>query len=219
MTALEAVFQRVEKARISFSRHQIINIVAVSKYATTAQIVALQREGQRSFGENKVQDLTAKSQELSALPIEWHFVGALQTNKLAKLAALRPALIHSIESLAQAQKLNAHLAGSAHQQRVLLQINSANEPTKSGVSTEAARDTFQAIAASCERLKIEGVMSIGAHSDEPHIIRRSFEATQRIYESLRPDGAKTLSMGMSGDYEMAISCGANLLRLGSVLFA
>ncbi|MDR2152248.1 MAG: YggS family pyridoxal phosphate-dependent enzyme [Helicobacteraceae bacterium] len=216
MTRLEAVIDRVEKARLAYDSRHIVRLVAASKYASCERVVALFNEGQRAFGENKVQDFGAKAAALDALAIEWHFIGALQSNKINKLIALRPALIHSIDSLELAKVCDERLAKAGLTQRALLQINSAKEPTKSGVAPEAAADIYAEIASTCRALTLEGVMTIGAHTSDEKTIQNSFETTRRIYD--RINGAKTLSMGMSGDFELAIACGANLLRLGAILF-
>ena len=97
----------------------------------------------------------------------------------------------------------------------MLQINSAREESKSGVDPNEAKEVYLAIKESCPNLLLEGVMSIGAHSEDEKVIAKSFEITKNIFDSL--PNAKTLSMGMSGDYELAISCGANMLRIGSAL--
>jgi pyridoxal phosphate enzyme (YggS family) len=216
MTPLEAAIERIEKARLAYDDRRIVRLVAASKYAGSEAIAALYGEGQRAFGENKVQDLEVKRAALETLAIEWHFIGVLQSNKISKLVALRPALVHSIDSLALAKTYGERLAKAGLTQRALLQINAAKEPTKSGVAPEAAIDIYAQIRAECPALKLEGVMTIGAHTDDKKTIQKSFETTRAIYD--RIDDAATLSMGMSGDFELAIACGANLLRLGSILF-
>ena len=218
MTRLEVAIERIEKARIAYSRHQIIQLVAVSKYAGVEQIRALYAEGQRAFGENKAQDLGLKAEALDDLPIAWHFIGTLQKNKINKLIAQRPMLVHSIDSLELAEAYHERLERENKSQRALLQINSAREESKSGVDPDEAIDIYHQIRTTCPSLKLEGVMTIGAHSSDRAVIQKSFEKTHTLFEQLQSAGAKTCSMGMSGDYELAIACGANLVRLGSVLF-
>jgi pyridoxal phosphate enzyme (YggS family) len=218
MTRLELAIERIEKARISYSRHQIIQLVAVSKYTTAQQVRALYGEGQRAFGENKVQDLELKAEALEDLPIAWHFIGTLQKNKINKLIAQRPVLVHSIDSLELAQAYHERLERAQKTQRALLQINSAREESKSGVDPDEAVEIYHRILETCPALKLEGVMTIGAHTDDRHLVQKSFEKTHTLFEKLQSTGAKTCSMGMSGDYELAIACGSNMVRLGSVLF-
>ncbi|GHS87687.1 UPF0001 protein [Campylobacterota bacterium] len=213
---LRRAIERIENARLAYDPHHIVRFAAISKYASIAQIAELYACGQRAFGENKVQDLAQKSENLAALPIEWHFVGRIQSNKIGKLLDLRPALIHSIASLAQARQIDDRLAKIGCDQRALLQINSAREAEKSGVLPEVATQEYMAILESCPRIKLEGVMTIGSHSGEKSDVIKSFEITRDIFDRL--PNATTLSMGMSGDYELAIKNGANLLRLGSILF-
>ena len=98
----------------------------------------------------------------------------------------------------------------------LLQINSAAEESKSGVTSDEAKDIYTQISETCPNIQLRGVMSIGAHTEDKKVIQNSFETTFNIYESL--EGADICSMGMSGDFELAIKCGSNMVRLGSVLF-
>lgn len=215
MNHLQEVIAKIEKARIAYSRHQVIKLVAVSKYWDVSQIIELYEGGQRAFGENKVQDLKAKSLELENYPLEWHLIGTIQENKINTILSLAPTLIHSIDSLKLALAFEQRLEREGKTQRALLQINSAKEESKSGVSPEEAKEVYLAIKESCPHLILEGVMSIGAHTEDTKTIIKSFETTKNIFDSL--PNAKTLSMGMSGDYELAISCGANMLRIGSAL--
>jgi pyridoxal phosphate enzyme (YggS family) len=101
---------------------------------------------------------------------------------------------------------------------ILLQINSAKEDTKAGVMPELAIKIYEKILEKCPKLNLKGVMSIGAHTDDIGAIQKSFETTREIYELAVPFGAKYCSMGMSGDFELAIKCGSNMLRLGTILF-
>lgn len=215
MNHLQEVIAKIEKARIAYSRHQVIKLVAVSKYWDVNQIIELYEGGQRAFGENKVQDLKVKSNELENYPLEWHLIGTIQENKINTIISLAPSLIHSIDSLKLALAFQQRLEREGKNQRALLQINSAREESKSGVSPEEAKEIYLAIQESCPNLLLEGVMSIGAHTQDQKIIAKSFEMTKKIFDSL--PNAKTLSMGMSGDYELAISCGTNMLRIGSAL--
>ncbi len=100
----------------------------------------------------------------------------------------------------------------------LLQINASKESSKSGVQIEQAFDIFQEIKASCPQINLKGVMSIGANTTDTKEIQKNFESTQKIYQNLSKDGAKICSMGMSSDYQLAIKCGSNLVRVGSAIF-
>ena len=213
---LDSIIERVEKARLSVSGHHIVKIVAVSKYSTSEEIKALYEIGQRAFGENKVQDLEKKAEELDELPLEWHFIGNLQKNKINHLIKINPFLFHSLDSLELALELDKRLEINGTTMDALLQINSAYEETKSGVLPEDAIDIYKQISLTCKHINLKGVMSIGAHTDDTKIIQKSFETTHEIYTQL--EGASICSMGMSGDFELAIKCGSNMVRIGSLMF-
>ena len=213
---LDSIIERVEKARLSVSGHHIVKIVAVSKYSTSEEIKALYEIGQRAFGENKVQDLEKKAEELDELPLEWHFIGNLQKNKINHLIKINPFLFHSLDSLELALELDKRLEINGTTMDALLQINSAYEETKSGVLPEDAIDIYKQISLTCKHINLKGVMSIGAHTDDTKIIQNSFETTHEIYTQL--EGASICSMGMSGDFELAIKCGSNMVRIGSLMF-
>jgi len=214
--AFDRIIERVEKARLRVNNHHIVKIVAASKYVGAEEIEALYAIGQRAFGENKVQDLISKSEILEDLPIEWHYIGTLQKNKINHLLSVRPHLLHSIDSVELAHALNERLERDNRNLRALVQINSAYEATKSGFLPEEINEKYAQIQQECPRLQLQGVMSIGAHVDDPTIIKKSFETTRRIFETL--PNATVCSMGMSGDFEMAIECGSTMVRLGSILF-
>jgi len=213
---IDKIIQRMEDARISVSEHHIVKIVAVSKYSTEEAIEHLYKIGQRAFGENKVQDLKTKSENLEHLPLEWHFIGNLQKNKINQLIDANPFLFQGLDSFELAQALQQRLAVKETTMECLLQVNSANETSKSGVSNDEAYDLYTKIQETCPNIELRGLMSIGAHSEDKKIIQKSFEDTHKIYENIK--GADICSMGMSSDFELAIKCGANMVRLGSILF-
>ncbi len=213
---IDDVIRRVEFARVRFDAKHIVKIVAISKYSTADEIKALYEIGQRAFGENKVQDLRAKSSELDELPLEWHFVGNLQKNKINNLLDINPALFHALDSLELAHELQKKLQSREMTLDALLQINSAKEESKHGVMPEIALEVYKQIQEECPNIHLRGVMSIGAHTEDKAVIKKSFETTYDIYKQL--DGATICSMGMSGDFELAIECGSNMIRLGSVMF-
>ena len=215
---LDEIITKVEGARLRISEHHIVKIIGISKYSTATDVATLYNAGQRAFGENKVQDLKSKSEELDELPIEWHFVGTLQKNKINNLIDLNPSLIQSLDSLELAQELNKKLEAKGKKLNALLQINSAYEDTKSGVMPENAIEIYKQILQTCPNIRLKGVMSIGAHTQDEKIIKESFKTTKKIYDLLVPLGAKYCSMGMSSDFELAIACGSNMIRVGSTLF-
>ena len=213
---IDDVIRRVEAARLKVSEHHIVKIVAVSKYSTSEEIKRLYHIGQRAFGENKVQDLKAKAQELEELPLEWHFIGNLQKNKINNLLDINPSLFQGLDSLELAKELEKKLTAKDMTLDCLLHINAAKEESKHGVMPEDAVATYIQIMQECPRIKLKGVMSIGAHSNDKEVVKKSFELTHKIYKEL--PNASICSMGMSGDFELAIECGSNMVRLGSIMF-
>ncbi|MCZ6132405.1 YggS family pyridoxal phosphate-dependent enzyme [Campylobacter ureolyticus] len=192
-----------------------VELVAVSKYVGPKEIKELFNKGQMSFGENRVQDLVKKSDELKELNLNWHFIGTLQTNKINALLQIRPTLWQSCNSLKFAQAVDKRLD---YKLDTLLEINVADEDSKTGLDISLAKESYCAIKESCKNLNLKGIMCIGAHSDDELEVAKSFEKAYLIYESLQNKGAEICSMGMSSDYKIAIKCGSNMIRVGSLLF-
>ena len=212
---LEQIWQNIETARQKCGAWENVRLIAVSKNVDTDAVENLYSQGQIEFGENRVQEMKRKCEILSDLPLKWHFIGSLQSNKINHLLSLRPTLWQSCNSyeLAVAVDKRANFTLDT-----LLEINSADESSKSGIEILRAVDEYLKIKESCKNLNLCGVMSIGAHSDDEREIQKSFEITYKIFENLRPYGAKICSMGMSDDYELAIKCGSNMVRLGRILY-
>lgn len=215
---LDKLITQVEAARLRVSAHHIVKIVGVSKYSSSEDIKTLYEAGQRAFGENKVQDLKEKSIALDEFPIQWHFIGRIQKNKINNIIDLNPSLVQSIDSLELAQEFNKKLEAKGKTLKALLQINSANEESKAGVNPKNAVEVYKQILKTCPNLKLKGVMCIGAHSEDKELIKKSFKTTKKIFDDLKDFGAKYCSMGMSNDFELAIMCGSNMIRVGSTLF-
>jgi pyridoxal phosphate enzyme (YggS family) len=215
---LDKVISRIEDARKRVSGHHIVKTIAVSKYQDEKAIRMLFEAGHRAFGENKVQDLAQKSANLDIFPLEWHMIGRLQKNKINQLITLNPFLFQSLDSLELARALHERLEREGKTMNTLLQINSAKEESKQGVLPEATLETYQQIQEEFPTIKLKGVMSIGAHTDDQKVIQQSFETTYKLYENLQSNGATICSMGMSSDFELAIESGSNMVRLGSILF-
>lgn len=214
-----------------------VRLVAASKYVGVSEIARLARLGISEFGENQVQALAQKKQILEnesalngenlgisgekgasnseKLGIKWHFIGTLQSNKINLLIKQRPILWQSCNSLKLANAVNQRLDYTLP---TLLEVNTACEASKSGLDKGAAVDTYLQIREQCDKIELCGVMSIGAHSEDEREVARSFEQTFAIFEALKPYGASICSMGMSADFELAIKCGSNMVRLGSILF-
>ena len=215
---LDRVIWDIEEARLKRSEHLIVQLCVVAKYTEIENIKTLYSLGQRNFGENQVQQLEARSRELEDLPLAWHMIGTLQKNKINKLIDLNPTLLQSLDSLDLAIDLNKRLEAKGKNMSALLQVNSSGEETKSGVRPEEALDIYKQIQESCPNITLKGVMTIGAHSKDEELIKKSFNTTYKIYESLQDSGATICSMGMSNDFKLAIECGSNMVRIGSALF-
>ncbi len=215
---LDEVIWNIEQARIAVSEHNIVKLIAVGKYTKLENISTLYGLGQRAFGENQVQQLKTRMDALEELPLEWHMIGTLQKNKINNLIDARPALMQALDRVTLAEELNKKLEAKNTKMHCLLQINAAKEESKSGFSPDEAYDMYQRIQESCPQINLKGIMTIGAHSKDNAIIQKSFETTYAIFEKLPKEGIHYCSMGMSTDYELAIKCGSNLIRVGSALF-
>ena len=213
---LDEIITKIEFSRLQVNDHKIVQLVAISKYSTSDDIKKLYESGQRAFGENKVQDLKLKQEELEDYPIAWHFVGSLQKNKINNLIDLNPILMHSLDSLDLAEELDKKLKAKNKKMNCLLQINSAYEDSKSGVDPKNAVEIYDIIKQKYTNINLKGVMSIGAHSQERTEVIKSFQTTKKIFDACKE--ATICSMGMSGDFEMAILEGASMIRVGSALF-
>ncbi len=178
------------------------------------------------FGENKAQELKAKAQALSshhAAP-HWHFIGHLQSNKIKDVLP-HIALLHTLDRLSLAQKLQDKLERMERKLDVLIQVNAAREDTKSGVLPEEALELLLRVN-EMPQLVVQGFMTIGAHSPDEQEVKDSFKRLADIRQQarelpgLRPENQSLphLSMGMSGDFEWAIEAGATLVRVGSAIF-
>lgn len=194
-----------------------VRLIAASKYVGADKIAQLAKLGVSEFGENQVQSLTQKKQALEneGLKLTWHFIGTLQSNKINLLIKQRPNLWQSCNSLSLAQAVNKRLD---YVLPTLLEVNIADEASKSGIDKSKAIETYLQIQSECKNLELCGVMSIGAHSDDKRLVIKSFEQTFALFEALKPYNATICSMGMSADFELAIQCGSNMVRLGSILF-
>ncbi len=215
---LDEIITKVEGARLYVSAHHIVHIIAISKYSKAIDISTLYTAGQRAFGENKIQDLKLKNEKLEDLPLQWHFVGRLQSNKINNLIDLNPSLMHSLDSFNLAIQLNKKLSAKNKTMKCLLQINSANEQSKTGVSSSEAISVYEQISTKCPNIQLLGVMSIGANTNDKKLVKESFKITKKIFDKLKDKGAIYCSMGMSSDFELAIKCGSNMIRVGSSLF-
>ncbi|MDQ2665793.1 MAG: YggS family pyridoxal phosphate-dependent enzyme [Gemmatimonadota bacterium] len=213
---LAEVRERIEAARARGGRGQSVAIVAVTKtYDADAPRSAF-AAGLADVGENKVQEAVTKMQEVSA-PLRWHLIGHLQRNKVKQLDGFH--LVHSIDSARLADAVAQFGVGRKADVDALLQVNVSGEGTKGGyepaeLEREAAR------LASVPGLRVHGVMTMAPFDANEAVLRKVFAGARAAGEVLKAAGhsAVELSMGMSGDYEVAVEEGATLVRLGTVLF-
>jgi hypothetical protein len=176
--------------------------------------------GVRRFGENRAQELARKLEALGDLPAEWHFIGQLQTNKVRAVAPAC-ALIHSVDRTDLARRIDERASEQAPQS-VLVQVNTSGEASKSGVDPDATATLLDDLA-QLRGIRVDGLMTIGPLTDDPHAIRAAFRRLREQLERARTAGRpraplRHLSMGMSSDFAIAIEEGATLLRIGSALF-
>jgi hypothetical protein len=194
-----------------------VRIVAVTKTHGPEAARAALAAGLRDIGENRVQEALQKQQALPDLAVDWHLVGTLQRNK-ARLVAGCFALIHSIDRVDLAVELDRRVPAGTRQQ-VLVQVNCSGEPQKGGVAPDslpALLDQLQTL----ERLDVQGLMTMSALTDNAADQRRSFRLLRELRDAAERSGHRLaqLSMGMSGDYPIAVEEGATMIRLGTVLF-
>lgn len=200
-------------------------LVAVSKTKPVQAIRELYELGHRDFGENYVQELTEKQPQLPQ-DIRWHFIGHLQSNKV-KFIAPFVHLVHGIDSLKLLKEVNKQALKNHRTISVLLQVHIAREETKFGFD-EGELDQLLGPAAAGElstlaNIQIEGLMGMASFSDNEDLVRSEFKTLKRLFDKyaslpLSNVTFKTLSMGMSGDYRLALAEGGNMVRIGSLLF-
>jgi pyridoxal phosphate enzyme (YggS family) len=200
-----------------------ISLVAVSKIQPVQIIKELYQFGQKDFGENYVQELIEKQKELPA-DIRWHFIGHLQTNKV-KFIAPFIYLIQGVDSFKLLKEINKEAKKNNRAVKVLLQVHIAKEETKFGLDENELADllTNQIINEPLHHINIVGLMGMASFIDDMNKVRNEFQHLKTIYDkyaqlSIINHQLQTLSMGMSGDYKLAIEEGSNMVRIGSLIF-
>ncbi len=196
-----------------------VKLVAISKTKPNEDILKAYRAGQRIFGENKIQEMTSKWEELPE-DIEWHMVGHVQRNKVKYMAPF-VSLIHAVDSLKLLKEINKRAKQNERTIKCLLQIDIAEEDSKFGMSAEKAEDILSSEEYDeMPNVKIVGLMGMATFTDDMSQVKEEFMHLKKIYDTLQgkfPD-LKELSMGMSGDYKIAIQCGSTMVRIGSSIF-
>jgi len=194
-----------------------VSLLAVSKKHSIKSIETVYRQGQKSFGENYVQEGVDKVTALSELDIDWHFIGPIQSNK-TRLVAEHFHWVHTVDREKTAQRLNDQRPSELPALNVLIQINISEQDSKSGISLSEL-PTLSQFVASQPHLKLRGLMCIPAPSDAEKL-RDDFNRMAEAFNRLKSQysSVDTLSMGMSGDLDLAIESGSNLVRIGTAIF-
>jgi PLP dependent protein len=211
----------IEKIKSSIPAH--VKLVAVSKTKPNDYILDAYKAGQKIFGENKVQEIAAKYESLPK-DIEWHFIGHMQTNKVKYIAPFVD-LMHGVDSMKLLKVIEKEGAKNNRIINCLLQFHIAEEATKFGLSQKEAENILQdAEYNMMKHVKINGVMGMATYTNEQNQLHREFGQLKIIFDALKEKYFKNdasfreVSMGMSGDYQIAIEQGATIIRLGSVIF-
>jgi len=211
---------------------QQVTLVAVSKTKPVSDVMEAYEAGQRIFGENKIQEMTEKYEQMPK-DIEWHMIGHVQTNKVKYMAPF-VSLIHGVDSLKLLQEINKQAAKNNRVIPCLLQMHIAEEETKFGLDETELNDILNLLLNSAQsnnpsfkNIKIVGLMGMATFTENQNQIQKEFQHLKALFDTSKKhfDSAlcetidlNILSMGMSGDYELAISCGSTMVRIGSSIF-
>jgi pyridoxal phosphate enzyme (YggS family) len=191
-----------------------VQLVAVSKTKSAADILELYAMGQRDFGENYVQELIEKQRELPA-DIRWHFIGHLQTNKVKSLISFVH-LIHGVDSLRLLKEIDRLAGLKGRVVEVLLQVHIGKEETKFGLDAGQLAAVME-LSGGFANVRVRGLMGMSSNTDDLSAVREEFRGLKELFDRWFPTGG-ILSMGMSGDYMIAVEEGSNMVRIGSLLF-
>jgi len=215
---LQDILATIQSAAATSPSHQQVQLLAVSKAQPATAIRDAYVAGQIAFGENYSQEALEKQKQLTDLAIEWHFIGPIQSNK-TQLIAQNFSWVHSVDRLKIAQRLNEARSSILRPLQVCIQVNVSNEESKSGVLP----DQLEALAVAINvlpNLKLRGLMAIPAPTTDQAQQIAQFKQVRECYDALIRKGfaLDTLSIGMSNDYQTAITQGATIVRIGSALF-
>ena len=190
-------------------------LVAVSKTKTNADILQAYNSGQRIFGENKVQELVQKQEELPK-DIQWHMIGHLQSNKVKYIAPF-VSLIHGADSLKLLREINKRAAQNKRIIDCLLQVHIATESSKFGFGINELEDTLIAVQ-EFKNINIKGLMGMATFTNDKTQITKEFSGLKMAFNQIKTPQINILSIGMSGDYQIAIENGSTMIRIGSAIF-
>lgn len=210
--------ERVDKSAKESKRNKDdITIVAVSKTVDAISVAQAAKAGIKDFGENRVQEFL-KKREVLGDEVNWHIIGPLQSNKV-KFILEGVTLLHSLDRLSLAQEIEKQCEQHGTKLDVLVQVNIAKEPTKSGVIEEDLEQFLESLS-SLRNVCVKGLMAIPPYAFDPNGNRKYFARMRVLYDTFKnySDRFEYLSMGMSGDFEAAIIEGANIIRIGTAVF-
>ncbi len=219
---LEILRRKDEAVKKSGRNPEDVTLLAVTKKHESEELQEALDAGATDFGENKVQELLSKYDDVH--PMRWHLIGHLQTNKVRQIID-KVTMIHSVDSLKLAKEINKRAAAKDIVMDILIEINLAEEDSKTGVSKGEVYELIKTITRECESVRVRGIMCIPPRVDEPEDSRVYFRETKAIFDNLvelelpkERAYIDTLSMGMSADFEIAIEEGATIVRVGSSIF-
>ncbi|MFD1163019.1 YggS family pyridoxal phosphate-dependent enzyme [Hwangdonia seohaensis] len=212
-----SIQQNLKNLKSTIPEH--VTLVAVSKTKPISDLMEAYNAGQRVFGENKIQEMVDKYQDMPK-DVEWHMIGHVQRNKVKHMAEF-VSLIHGVDNLKLLKEINKQ--GKIHDRVIacLLQIKIASEDSKFGMSPDEASEILQSNAFSeLQHIKVIGVMGMATFTDDMNQIEKEFTLLKTSFDKFRIQNSefKIISMGMSGDYQLAIDCGSNMIRVGSSIF-
>jgi pyridoxal phosphate enzyme (YggS family) len=196
-----------------------VSLVAISKTKPESDLLEAYQAGQRVFGENKIQEMAEKWENLPK-DIQWHMVGHVQRNKVKYMAPF-VSLIHAVDSLKLLKEIDKEAEKNNRTIDCLLQIKIAEEDTKFGLDIDDAKEILTSEALSeLKNIRITGLMGMATFTEEEAIVKGEFDYLKSIYDNLKKEQPQfeVLSMGMSGDYKIAVTCGSNMVRIGSAIF-
>lgn len=220
---LEVIKRRIQEACTRCGRSlETVRLLLATKTVTAERIRVAIRAGHTLIGENKVQEIKEKFDALQDLPHEKHFIGHLQSNKIKDILRYGVHCVQSLDRLELALKLQQRLELENRHIDVFIQVNTSGESSKFGVHPDQAVALVEAVAA-MDRIRIKGLMTIGLFSGEQEKVRNCFRTLSRVQQQIRSLHISTvdveeLSMGMSGDLEIAIAEGATIVRVGTAIF-
>lgn len=195
-----------------------VEVLLATKTVPAEQVAVAVRAGARLIGENRVQELAEKDEQLAGLPYVRHFIGHLQTNKVNQVLRY-VSCIQSIDRVELADRIQRRLETLDRSVDVLVQVNTSGEDSKFGVPPDDAVDLVRDVVER-DRLRVRGLMTIGLPADDPELVRPSYRSLRAVRDRVRDEGRDlpVLSMGMSGDLELAIAEGATIVRVGTAVF-